>query len=171
MDGIRRTIYINAEDVVMFDEAIARADGNVSNAITAAVKAYVEAKEAEEEVVLDVGYFNSRGANDTRTVKFSGQLLAGVESYYGQTSDMKDRGTDWLVFRTKKGRYLIHWHSWSRWEGEGGRSDYAVLEKLPKRGAILSGVETNDFSPGIPGELIRDAAEAAGQDAVERLDV
>jgi hypothetical protein len=120
---------------------------------------------------LVVGIFNSRGADDTKTIKFSGQLLAGVECYYGQTSDTKDRGTDWLIFRTKKGRYLIHWHSWSRWDGEGGRSDYAIKNWLPKRGDVLYGVATDEPSPGIPGELIRDAAEAEGLDITEVLDV
>ncbi len=171
MDGIRRIIYINAEDVVMFDEAIARADGNVSHAITAAVKAYVEAKEAEEEVVLEVGWWNRRGADDTKRIAFKGRLLAETTSYTGQTSLADDRGIDWQVYSTEKGKYLVWWKEWSRWDGEGDFGDYAILRDLPPRGKGLYGKETDSMSPGVPGSLIEEAAKAAGQDAVERLDV
>jgi len=71
-----------------------------------------------EEMVGTAGAYNSR----TKQVKFNGEKLASDED-----SRQATRGTDTGLYRTDKGKYLIHKHNWTKWQGEG---DSWTLEEV-----------------------------------------
>lgn len=168
---MRISVYAHDEDLDMFGEIAEWHGGNVSSAVTEAVKRYYESRKTRDEVVIEVGYSGGRSADDTKRVSFTGKLLATAVTFHGQTSDGMDRGTDWCLYMTGKGKYLVRWETWSKWDGERNIADYDILEKLPQRGDVLYGKATDEESPPVPGHLVTEAAESSGASAVERLDV
>ena len=174
-----KTIYVKDEDLSIFEEAEKLGDDSLSAVIAEAVKHFVAAERSKaqgmEEHTLEVGQVNSRGADDVRKIRFVGRKLAGQTAYTGQTSSRDDRGTDYQVYQTKAGKIIVHWESWSRWDGEGSSADYATLDQLPEHGAEIYGQFEDDdygerFPVRLPGGLLQEAAEALGQELVEFID-
>ena len=122
-----------------------------------------------QEYNLKVGVLRSRGADDTRKVRFVGRLLAEAEVFTGQTNDRRDRGTVYQIYQTKAGRILVWWKKWTRWEGEPQVMDYAVLDQLPGYDDEISG-KVHGFPEVLPGELLQEAAEALGEGLVEFIE-
>ena len=112
-----------------------------------------------QEYNLRVGVLRSQGANDTRTVRFVGRLLAEAEVFTGQLSDQRDRGTAYRIYQTKAGKILVWWSNWTRWEGEPQVMDYAVLDALPGYNDEVVG-KVHGFPEVLPEELLQEAAEA-----------
>ena len=125
-----------------------------------------------QEYNLKVGILRSQGADDIRTIRFVGRLLAEATVYSGQTSDRRDRGTCYRVYQTKAGKILIWWKNWSRWEGENDTTDYAVLSTLPGYDDEVSGKVHGEHLPPetLPGSLLQEAAEALGEELVEYVE-
>jgi hypothetical protein len=180
-DGVRiegeimkKNIYVKDEDASIFEEAERLAGSeSLSSIIASALKQYVEGKKAEEEIVLEVGNWRPRGANDTRKVAFKGRLLADGTDFCGQTMSRDDRGTDWAIYQTSKGKFLIYWKNWSRWENESDSADYTIVDELPEPDTTFigdSGLYT-ESSGNIPASIVEDAAKALGQNLVKRLDI
>ena len=121
-----------------------------------------------KECNLTVGVLRSQGA-DTRKVRFVGRLLAEAKEFTGQTSDRKDRGTDYKIYQTQAGKILVWWKNWSRWEGENDVTDYAVLNALPGYDDEVYGKVHGEPLPPetLPGSLLQEAAEALGEELVE----
>lgn len=169
----KKNIYIRTDDLPLFDRAEALGGDSISAVIADALRKYVAVKEAEgsgmEEVSLPVGILRSHGDDDTRTVRFAGRLLADARRYHGQTSDARDRGTDYRIYQTAAGKILIWWKNWTRWDGENDLLDYAVKATLPGYGTEVSGKVHGEHLPPmtLPGNLLQDAAEALGQEMVE----
>src|SRR5690554_1809105 len=105
-----------------------------------------------QEYKLKAGVLRSRGADDTRKVRFVGRLLAEAEVFTGQTNDRRDRGTVYQIYQTKAGRILVWWKKWTRWEGEPQVMDYAVMDGLPGYDDEISG-KVHGFPEVLPGEL------------------
>ena len=122
-----------------------------------------------QEHILTVGVLRSRGADDTRKVRFVGRLLAEAEVLTGQLSDRKDRGTDYRIYQTKAGKILVWWNNWTRWEEEPQVMDYAVLDQLPGYDDEISG-KVYGFPQVLPGYLLQKAAEELGEELVEFVD-
>ncbi len=122
-----------------------------------------------QEYNLKAGVLRSRGADDTRKVRFVGRLLAEAEVFTGQTNDRRDRGTCYRVYQTKAGRILVWWKKWTRWEGEPQVMDYAVLDQLPGYDDEISG-KVHGFPEVLPGELLQEAAEALGEGLVDFIE-
>ena len=171
-----KTIYVKDEDLQIFEEAERLGGDSLSSVIAEALRRFVDVKRAEmfgmREHALTVGVLRSQGADDTRTVRFVGRLLAEAEVLTGQTSDRKDRGTVYQIYQTKAGKILIWWKQWTRWERENDYADYAVMDALPSHGDELLGVvHVDSFEPvTLPGSLLQDAAEALGQEMVEFIE-
>ena len=168
-----KTFYIRDEHVALFEKALNMGGDNLSSTIAEALKRFVETKEAEaggmKEIVLLCGRWTSKD-EDEKKVKFTGRLLASDEQYTGQTSSRDDRGIDWEIYQTKKGRFLVWWKLWSRWDGEGNVADYEIYDELPEFDAYPFG--KLDTEPGeIPGQIISIAAEKTGRESVENLDI
>jgi len=175
-----KTIYVRDEDLPIFEQAEELGGDSLSAVIAEAVKRFVSAEKAKaagfEQFTLEVGRVNSRGADDVRKIRFVGRKLAGQTAYTGQTSSQDDRGTDYQIYQTKAGKIIVHWESWSRWDGEGSSADYAVLDQLPGHGSEIYGQIRDDddyiepYPEKLPGSLLQDAAEALGQELVEFIE-
>lgn len=122
-----------------------------------------------QEYNLKAGVLRSRGADDTRKVRFVGRLLAEAEVFTGQTNDRRDRGTVYQIYQTKAGKILVWWKKWTRWEGEPQVMDYAVLDTLPGYDDEISG-KVHGFPEVLPGELLQDAAAALGEGLVDFIE-
>lgn len=170
---MRKNIYIKDEDLGLYEEAerLAGDDNSLSNIIAEALKRYIAAEKAKEEIVLEVGRWPAKGAEDTFKVSFKGRLLAEDTKYNGQTHSRDDRGTDYQIYQTAKGKILVYWKDWSRWENESNTADYAVLDSLPGANDVFVGEANGDMSGNIPAGIIEEAAKALGQTAVKQLDV
>lgn len=168
-----KTIYVREEDISLFEEAERLGGDSLSGVIAEALRRFVAVKRAElygmQEHVLHVGVLRSQGADDVRTVRFVGRLLAEAEVFTGQTSDRKDRGKYFRIYQTKAGKVLVWWKSWSRWEGESDTADYAVLDQLPGYDDEIYG-KVLDLIEKLPGSLLQEAAEALGQELVEFIE-
>ena len=174
-----KTIYVKDEDIKVFEEAEKLGGDSLSAVIAEAVKRFVSAERSKaagfEQFTLEVGRVNSRGADDVRKIRFVGRKLAEQTAYTGQTSSQDDRGTDYAIYQTKAGKIIVHWESWSRWDGEGSSADYATLDQLPEHGAELYGQFDSDdyverYPERLPGGLLQEAAKALGQELVEFID-
>lgn len=158
-----KTIYIRDADVPLFDKAEALGGENLSATIAEALRKFVEVEEAKsdgmEEQEIEVGLFTDHGSSDTKRVKFVGKEIAFAEVLSGQASGRDDRGTDYTLYLTKKGKYLLHRKYWTRWQGEDGEASYSVHDSLA------------DLSESVPGSLVQRAGEALGMDTAEYLDV
>lgn len=170
---MRKNIYIKDEDLGLYEEAerLAGDDNSLSNIIAEALKRYIAAEKAKEEIVLEVGRWPAKGAKDTFKVSFKGRLLAEDTAYHGQTVSRDDRGTDWQVYQTAKGKILVYWKCWSSWGNESDYADYAILDNLPEINATFIGEVGVDTSGNIPASVVEEAAKALGQDPVKRLDI
>jgi len=162
---VRKNIYIKDEDAAMFDRAEILSGDNFSAMLAESVRRFVEVEEAKgdsmTEVELETGvYYSGPASDDVKTIKFVGRLIADAEAYTGQTSERKDRGTDYKLYLTKKGKYLLHAKYWTCWQGEDGQAWYKVYDSLSQAA-----------SDDIPGSLIQEAGEALGMDTAEYLDV
>ena len=125
-----------------------------------------------QEYNLKVGILRSQGADDIRTIRFVGRLLAEATVYSGQTSDRRDRGTDYKIYQTQAGKVLVWWKKWTRWEGESDLLDYVVLSTLPGYDDGVYGKVHGDMLGPVelPGSLLQEAAEALGQELVEFIE-
>lgn len=158
-----KTIYVKDADVEMFEKAEALGGENLSATIAEALRRFVEVEEAKadgfEEKEIEVGIFAAHGSKDTKKVKFIGKYIAGAEVLSGTTNDRRDRGTDYTLYLTKKGKYLLYRQYWSCWQDEDGDASFQIFDSLA------------DMAESAPGSLLQDAGEALGTDTAEYLDV
>jgi len=116
-----------------------------------------------QEISIKVGYGAAYPgeAHNYRTVKFIGRELASVTTY-DEAEHKDDRGTDYTLYQTRKGKLLLHVFRWTRWQGERGEAWYQLFDSLS---------EIKDKYPNVPHQLFNEAAEKLGEDWVEFLDV
>jgi len=162
---MRKNIYIRDEDQELFDRAEKLFGDNFSGLVAEAVRRFVEVEEAKadgmEEQEIEVGvYYSGTSSNDTRKIKFIGKKIADARLLLGQTSSRDDRGKDYTLYLTKKGKFLLHTENWSKWEGEDGESTYDTFESM-----------THLISYDPPGSLIQEAGKRLGIDTAEYLDI
>ncbi|OQA07953.1 MAG: hypothetical protein BWY65_01684 [Firmicutes bacterium ADurb.Bin373] len=163
---MRKNIYIRDEDQELFDKAEALGGDNFSAMIAEAVRRFVEVEEAKTagmaEIELEVGvYYSGTSADDTKKIRFIGKKIADAKALYGSTSSRDDRGTEYTLYLTKKGKILLHREDWSRWQGDDSEASYQVYDSLTEFSA----------SANVPGELVQEAGRAMGGDTAEYLDV
>ncbi|MGN2635264.1 EXLDI protein [Nocardia takedensis] len=169
-----KTIYVSDEDLPLFQRAQELVGGNLSGAVTTALRRFIELEEGRhegfEEVVLRVGH------NGVRQVRFSGALL-------GEWNDQNETRIEHVrVFRTRKGKIALH-AQYSNWE------DYPVdnknwLNDIKNWRRMLGVGETDwgDFTfevvdtvgelkGRIPDKLYERVADIADRPPVEDLDI
>jgi EXLDI family protein len=170
-----RTIYVSDDDQPIYSRAQELAGGNLSAAISGALRRYVEAEDARlagfEEVVVKVG----TGAG--RKVRFSGVLLGDWINTEG------GRFEHYRVWRGPSGKFAVHveraghWEmrnaggetltGWRAWTGigmasGGGQPGYASLDV----------VETlEELRDRIPAALYEMVAASVDQPYLEELDI
>lgn len=162
----RKNIYIRDEDQELFEKAEKLGGDNFSATIAEALKRFVEVEESKidgmSEVEIEVGsYYSGTGSDDVKTIKFIGKKIADACVYSGATSDRKDRGTDYDLYLTKKGKLLLWQKYWTCWQGEDREAGYQVFDSMTQ----LMGTD------GIPGSLLTEAGQRLGLDTAEYLDV
>lgn len=155
-----KTIYVKDADLATFDAAEKLGDGeSLSQIIAEALRRFVAVKEAEargmQEYTLEVGTWG-HDSDDVKAVKFIGRLLSKGRQYTGQTSDRRDRWTEYELYQTQAGKILIYSIERSLWEKEYDSATYYLYDTLP--------------NIDIPASLLKKAAEALGQTLVEWID-
>jgi EXLDI family protein len=174
-----KTIYVADDDLALFQRAQELVGGNLSGAVTTALRRFIELEEGRlegyDEVVLQVGH------NGVRQVRFSGALL-------GEFRDVNEQRTEHVrVYRSRKGKFVMHaqysnwaeiadfnggitglgslreWKSWRRMLGVGDQDwgDY-ILEIVDTLGQLKG---------KIPDKLYERVADIAERPPVEELDI
>jgi EXLDI family protein len=109
-----KTIYVSEGDMTLYQQAQNLAGGNLSAAIVAALRRYVEVEEARQDGYDEITVSVGRGAR--RKVRFSGVLLGEWgKSVGGRVEVLR-------VYRTRAGRYAAHWDRSAEgtWKGGSG---------------------------------------------------
>ncbi|GAA2833887.1 EXLDI protein [Kribbella solani] len=171
-----KTIYVSDDDLPLYKKAQELA-GNLSSAISIALRKYVELEEGRLEGYDEITVRVGRGTG--RKQRFSGVLLAeggrsnntGYEAfkvYRSRTGKFvlhADRRNQFTVNADDE-RYLTGWRSWiGNWSSDQSWS-------MAQGEATLQVVETVDeLRDLIPEDLYALVEEAANQPAVEDLDI
>jgi EXLDI family protein len=170
-----RTIYVSEDDQSLYKRAQELAGGNLSAAISTALKRYVDAEDARnagfDEVIVKVGI----GAG--RKVRFTGLLLGEWYNTWGENFEhyrvftgpagkfaLHTMRTPTFEMRDAEGNALTGWRAWTGigMASGGGRPAenkleiYATLEELREH---------------VPTELFDMVAASVKQPNVEELDI
>jgi hypothetical protein len=167
-----KTIYVKEEDMPIFERAAEIAGDSLSSIITDAVRDYVRRKEAEDsemrEIILEIGTWPNHGDNNTKKVAFIGVSLEEMTPFKGQTNSRDDRGVDWKLYLTKKGKYVIYRRVWSRRQDESSYAEYYILDELPGADNMIK-INNGEYIE-IPAGLVQTAREKEDQ-MIEILDI
>ncbi|WP_432943489.1 EXLDI protein [Kribbella sp. CA-253562] len=171
-----KTIYVSDDDLALYKRAQELA-GNLSSAISIALRRYVEMEEGRQEGYDEITVRVGRGTG--RKQRFSGVLLAEG----GRSS--KDGYEAFKVYRSRTGKFVLHadrrnqfkqqqsdpayengWRSWiGNWSSDQSWS-------MAQGEATLHVLETvEELRELIPDDLYALVEEAANQPAVEDLDI
>ncbi len=169
-----KTIYVSDADLPVFQRAQELTGGNLSAAISKALRRLVELEEGRlegyEEITVHVG------AGAKKLQRFQGVLL--VE--WSRTS--KGGVEDYRVYRTRTGRFAVHvarpkgWVHAAGKEGEltGWRKHFSADQQWGQTAAtaILEVFETfEDLRAAVPAELAALVEAYATEPEVEDLDI
>jgi len=165
-----KTIYVADDDMPLYRRAQELVGGNLSAAITTALRRYIELEEGRQEGFDEITVKVGPGAG--RKVRFSGVLL-------GEWGRATPSGLveEYRVYQSRKGKYVVHvtrsdeyksgsdgWRSWIGLEV----SNWGVV----KGDATVTVVDTIDeLREKIPAELFELVAQLAKQPTVEDLDI
>ena len=138
-----KQIYLRNEDMALFAEAEQYGD-SMSKVIVEAVRDFVERKRAERdeegfaEVEIEVGKLEPE-PKDIKVVKFSGMFITklSIKSDFMEFEEKLDEATEWVVYKTKKGKFLVYRKHTEVCEDMDGRHDeknasYFILDEWPK---------------------------------------
>lgn len=171
-----KTIYVSDEDLALYRRAQELAGGNLSAAIASAIRRFVEVEEGRragyDEIVVRVG------ARPGRKVRFSGVLLGE----WGRST--ASRVEMYRVYRSRTGKFVLHVERSPEWsvrdaEGRSGAGGWRAFLGLGDMSwgstpgeSTLEVLDTLEaLRQKIPAELYEMVAPAAGQPAVEDLDI
>lgn len=165
-----KTIYVADDDMPLYQRAQELVGGNLSAAITTALRRYIELEEGRQEGFDEITVKVGQGVG--RKVRFSGVLL-------GEWGRAKPSGLveQYRVYQTRKGKFVVHltrsdeyrstssgWRSWVGLE----ESNWGIV----KGDATVTVVDTlEELREKIPAELYDLVAHLAEQPTVEDLDI
>ncbi|MFQ6393373.1 EXLDI protein [Nocardia sp. KC 131] len=171
-----KTIYVSDDDLALFQRAQELVGGNLSGAVTTALRRFIELEEGRlegyDEVVLRVGH------NGVRQVRFSGAML-------GEYRDTNEERIEHIrVYRTRKGKFVMH-AQYSNWEdypqavaGTSWVKDLTNWRRMLGVGDqdwgdfIFEIVDTlGELEGKIPDKLYERVAQIADRPPVEELDI
>jgi EXLDI family protein len=170
-----KTIYVSDDDLPLFKRAQELIGGNLSAAITTALRRYVEVEEGRqegyEEIVVRVGV--GRG----RKQRFVGVLL-------GEWSRMvKSRQETFRVYRSRTGKFVVNversdewkdnssekWQTgWRSWIGDWSANQWGFVRGESTLHIVDSLDELRELLPDELYELVEGLAD---QPPVEDLDI
>ncbi|GAB2648866.1 EXLDI protein [Nocardia goodfellowii] len=171
-----KTIYVSDDDLPLFARAQELVGGNLSGAVTTALRRFIELEEGRqegyEEVVLEVGH------GGVRQVRFSGTLL-------GETRDWDESmQSHYRVYRSRKGKYVMHAHlaDWTEYPA-GGESGNWIKDLTNWRRVLGVGdpdwgefklviVDSlEELKEHLPEKLYHRVADIAERPPIEELDI
>jgi EXLDI family protein len=169
-----KTIYVSDGDLKLFQRAQELAGGNLSAAISNALKRYVDVEEALHEGFDEITV--RVGVGSGRKVRFTGVLV-------GEWVDTNpSRVASYHVYRGRKGKYVLHTERSPEWwavDSEGkpaGWRGWIGVGNLrygsSPRESTLEVIETLDeLREKIPPELFEMVERSSRQPTVEDLDI
>jgi EXLDI family protein len=169
-----KTIYVSDGDLPVFQRAQELAGGNLSAAISSALKRYVDTaeglKEGFDDVVVRVGIGSGR------KVRFTGVLV-------GEWVDTKQKAAEhFRVWRGRTGKYVLHVERSPEWwmvDAEGkpaGWRGYLGIGDIkygssPKESTLEVFGTVDELRDKVPPELFDMVARSARQPTVEDLEI
>jgi EXLDI family protein len=169
-----KTIYVSDGDLPLYERAQEVAGGNLSAAIVAALRRYVDLEDGRREGFDEITVRVGPGAG--RKVRFTGVLLGT----WGNTTSGRAEIVN--VYRSRSGKFVVHTQrtpDWSTRDAEGrpggwrawlGLGNFSWLGTTGE--STLEVVDTVDaLREKIPLELFEMVAAAAQQPVVEDLDI
>jgi EXLDI family protein len=169
-----KTIYVSDADLPVFQRAQELVGGNLSAAISKALRRLVEVEEGRlegfEEITVRVG------AGPGKKQRFQGVLLADW------TRTTKDSEEHYRVYRTRTRRFAVHLarpegHVWSAGkDGEltGWRKHFSAEQQygqLPASATLTVFDTFDDLQAAVPAELAALVEAYATEPEVEDLDI
>ena len=169
-----KTIYVSDDAQDLFQRAQELAGGNLSSAITTALKRYVEAEDARsagyEEVIVKVGF----GAG--RKVRFHAVLLGEWFSSLGEKFvhyrvyrgpkkfALHIENTEYFEMRDAQGNPLTGWRAWTGigMAAGGGKPAEATLDVFDT---------LDELRDRVPPELFETVSASVRQPGVQDLDI
>lgn len=169
-----KTIYVSDDDLPLFQRAQELVGGNLSGAVTTALRRFIELEEGRlegfDEIVLRVG------RDGVRQVRFSGALL-------GEWQDTTSLRMEHVrVYRTRKGKFAMHAH-YANWEEYpvdtknwlGDLKNWRRMLGIGEQdwGDFLFEVvdSIDELKDRLPDQLYRRVADVADRPPVEDLDI
>jgi len=169
-----KTIYVSDADLTLYQRAQELAGDNLSAAITAALRRYVDVEEGRregyDEIVIRLG--PGRG----RKVRFTGILLGEwVNTSYSRVETFR-------VYRGRKGKFVVHIERSpdfsmvnaegkpAGWRGYLGIGDISY-GSTPAESTLEVVESLDELRERIPKQLFDSVAGSARQPAVEDLEI
>jgi EXLDI family protein len=169
-----KTIYVSEGDLKLYQRAQELAGGNLSAAISSALRRYVDIEEGRregfDEIIVRVG--SGKG----RKVRFTGVLLGEwVNSSYSRVEAFR-------VYRGRTGKFVLHVErsaDWTMVDADGkpaGWRGYLGIGNVsygnsPGESTLEVFATLDDLRPRIPPQLYDIVAGPAQRPALEDLDI
>ena len=171
-----KTIYVSEDDLPLYQRAQELAGGNLSAAISAALKRHVDIEEGRrdgyDEIIVRVG-------TGHRRQRFSGVLIGE----WGHSTSQ--RVEVYRVYRTRSGKYAVHiersaeWTSgpdaerwatgWRSWVGNWSSDQTWTM--TPAEASLQVADTLEELRALLPAELYDLVAGLAEQPGIEDLDI
>lgn len=168
-----KTIYVSQGDLQLYQRAQELAGDNLSAAISAALRRYVDVEESKgegfDEITVRVG------PGKGRKVRFTGVLLGEWYASHGRTETFR-------VYRGRTGKFVVHIERSADWtmvnqEGKpAGWRGYLGLGNVsygstPAESTLEVVESLDELRPRIPPQLYDMVASSPQKPQVEDLDV
>ncbi|MGW0808753.1 EXLDI protein [Nonomuraea sp. NPDC002799] len=167
-----KTVYVSDEDLPLYQSAQDLADGNLSKAISAALRKYIEVEEGREDGYEEIAFRVGPGTG--RQVRFSGMLLA---EWGRNESDVVEV---FRVYRSRKDKFVVHRERSNAWRHSDG-SFWGWRSHLGLGGqtwGVVKGESSMDVADSlealrdiVPAELYDMLADVGDRPAVDHLDI
>lgn len=169
-----KTIYVSDKDLALYERAQELAGGNLSRAISKALRKYVEAEEGRlegfQEITVKVGVGPGR---KRRRQRFVGVKLAEG----GRVSD-KGRVEQFTVYRSKSGKFVVHVERSADWN-VGGATDWKAQLGIgattwgsgADEGKLIVVENLEELKEQIPEDLYEMVASMGEEPPIEDLDI
>lgn len=171
-----KTIYISEADLPLYSRAQELGGGNLSAAIAAALRRFIDVEEGRLEGLEEITVRVGPGVG--RKQRFTGVLLAEL----GRTS--KQRVEEFRVYRSRTGKFVVHTqrskeYTWAGGsEADGSSSGWRRYFSSDQRWGSATGLATLEvfdsleaLRAAVPVELYDMVAATAEQPTIEDLDI
>lgn len=169
-----KTIYVSDGDLPIYQRAQELAGGNLSAAISSALRRYIDIEEGRREGYDEITV--RVGPKPGRKVRFSGVLLAEWTNVSGNGAE------SYRVYRGRTGKYVLHTERTEQWraldaEGRpaGWRSHFGLgdisFASKPAELTLEVVATLDELRAKVPSELFDMVAHSDQQPIVEDLDI